>query len=65
MVIRSQIDCARHFLDDLGYPGNRYTFTIIDRNFVEMSCDDMFFFQLSIPKLCRRNFRVHSKVPKS
>ena len=31
------------FLDDFGYPGNRYKLNIIYRDFVEMSCDDMFF----------------------
>ena len=31
------------FLDDFGYPGNRYKLTIIYRDFVEMLCDDMFF----------------------
>ena len=31
-------------LDDFGYPGNRYKLTIIYRDFVEMSYDDMFCF---------------------
>ena len=54
-----------HFLNDLGYPGNRYNLIIIYRDFVEILYNNICFFELFIPKLYKRNFRLHSKIPES